>query len=110
MAVKVFIRRTVAEEKQAGLVELIQKLRSLAVTQPGYISGETLRSVSDPLAFMVISTWETVEDWEAWKSSRERSEVQGRIDEMLGQETVYDAYYYPRRSATLSGFKGWEGG
>ena len=110
MAFKVFIKRRVVEAKQGELIELIKKLRGLAVAQPGYISGETLRSVTDPEAFLVISTWETVEDWEAWKSGGERAEVQNRIDEMLGQETVYDAYYYPQRSATLSGFKGWEGG
>lgn len=110
MAVKVFIRRKVAEPQQEELLELIKKLRGLAVVQPGYISGETLRSVTDPDGYMVISTWETVEDWDAWKASKERNEVQGSIDALLGEETLYEAYYYPQRSATLSGFKGWEGG
>lgn len=96
MAVKVFIKRKVAQGKQEELLELIKRLRSLAVGQPGYISGETLWSASAPDISMVvvISTWASVEDWEAWKSSKDRRDLQARIDGLLGQETTYDTYHY----------------
>ena len=111
MAIRVLIRRRVPPDKEKKVLELIKGLRSLAVAQPGYISGETLRSVADPDAYLVISNWQTVEDWNAWESSRERLEIQGRIDALLGEETKYETYYHPQRiGARLSGFKGWEGG
>lgn len=96
MAVKVFIKRKVAQGKQEELLELIKRLRSQAVGQPGYISGETLWSASGPdtSTVVVISTWANVEDWEAWRSSKERRELQDRIDGILGQETTYDTYHY----------------
>ena len=51
----------------------------------------------DAFSIIVISTWESAEDWEAWKASRERRELQNRIDEILGQETTYDTYHYTGR-------------
>ena len=111
MAIRVFIRRRVAPDKELKLLELIKGLRSLAVAQPGYISGETLRSVANSDEYLVISNWQTVEDWNAWESSRQRREIQSQIDALLGEETRYEAYYHPQRiGARLSGFKGWEGG
>jgi heme-degrading monooxygenase HmoA len=111
MAIRIFIRRRVPADKEEKLLELIKGLRSLAVAQPGYISGETLRSVANPDEYLVISTWQSVEDWNTWESGRERREIQDRIDALLGEKTKYEAYYHPQRSgARLSGFKGWEGG
>lgn len=112
MAIKIFIRRRVPAKKEEKLLDLIKRLRSLAVVQTGYISGETLRGVANPDEYLVISSWQSVEDWNAWESSKERTEIQSQIDMLLGEKTRYEAYhYYPQRSgASLSGFKGWEGG
>ena len=54
---------------QQGLVELRQEASQI----PGYISGETLRDVADPLHFIVISTWANRHAWEAWLASEERA-------------------------------------
>ncbi len=43
MAIEVLIRRRFIKEKEAVLAPLIVRLRSLALAQPGYISGETLK-------------------------------------------------------------------
>jgi heme-degrading monooxygenase HmoA len=111
MAVKIFIKRQVPAGKEEQLMDLIRQIRSLAVVQPGYVSGETLRSVANPEDYLVISNWQAIEDWKAWEKSKQRKDIQDRIDELLGKETTYEAYYYPQRAgARLSGFKGWEGG
>lgn len=111
MAVKIFIKRKVPAGKEEQLLDLIKRLRSLAIVQPGYVSGETLRSVTRSDEYLVISTWQNMEDWQAWESNRERSDIQARIDALLGENTRYEAYYHPQRGgATLSSFKGWEGG
>jgi heme oxygenase (mycobilin-producing) len=94
MAVKIIINRRVAKDKESKLLPLLIQLRALATAQPGYISGETLRNLDDPEESLVISTWNSVEDWRVWLSSRERAEVQEKIDTLLGVVTEYRAYLY----------------
>lgn len=94
MAVKIIIRRKVAKDKEGNLMPLLIQLRALATAQPGYVSGETLRNVSNPEDFLVISTWQSVDNWNAWMSSKQRSEIQQKIDAILGEKTEYNVYFY----------------
>lgn len=94
MAVKVFIKRLVPQDKAKAIIPLFRQMRASATAQPGYISGETLRNLEKPDEFMVISTWQSSEDWKEWLQSRERNEVQSKIDDLLGGETQYDIYHY----------------
>jgi heme-degrading monooxygenase HmoA len=94
MAVKVIITRKVAGGREEDLLPLLWDLRSKAMEQKGYISGETLKGISDPDEFMVISTWRSLEDWNAWNGNPARREIQDRIDAILEQKTVAKAYYY----------------
>jgi antibiotic biosynthesis monooxygenase (ABM) superfamily enzyme len=94
MAVKIIIRRKVAKDKEGNLMPLLIQLRALATAQPGYVSGETLRNVSNPEDFLVISTWRSVDNWNVWMSSKQRSEIQQKIDAILGEKTEYNVYFY----------------
>lgn len=93
MPVKIIILRKVPHEKDIELKPLLNKLRSYAMAQPGYISGETLMNADDPEEYLVISTWKTIEDWNTWLSHEQRAEVQSEIDKLLGRETMYQVYY-----------------
>jgi len=92
--VKIIIKRRVAVGKEAELLPLLVKLRALATSQPGYISGETLRNIEDPEEYLVISTWQSIEHWKEWLASKERAEIQDQIDQILGDKTQYSAYLY----------------
>ena len=94
MAVKIIIKRKVSKGKEGQLLPLLLELRSKATTQPGYISGETLRNVNDPEDYVVISTWQSVDAWKAWEANKGRGEIQNRIDSLLGAKTSYGVYYY----------------
>ena len=94
MAVKIIIRRKVPKGKEAELLFLLLELRTRATTRPGYVSGETLRNVNDPEDYLVISTWQSMDGWQAWEESRTRKEIQDRIDALLGEKTVYGVYFY----------------
>jgi heme-degrading monooxygenase HmoA len=94
MAVKVFIRRSVPHDKAREMIPLFRQMRASAATQPGYITGETLRSMDNPEEFMVISTWQSSEEWRNWLKSEERNKVQSRIDDLLGGETQYEIFHY----------------
>ncbi len=92
MTIKIFIKRKVKEEGAAELVFLLKRLRALTLEQPGYISGETLNRLDKADESMVISTWNSVEDWNNWVNNPKRNEVQAQIDKLLGQETEYAMY------------------
>jgi len=94
MAIKVIITRKVTKGKQKDLLPLLVELRSKAMSQKGYISGETLKGISDSDEFMVISTWNSLEDWNAWDNNPAREEIQAKIDAILEEKTVAKAYLY----------------
>ena len=94
MAIKVIITRKVARGKEKDLVPLLMELRTKAMGQGGYISGETWKGVSDPDEFLVISTWNSLDDWRAWEANPERQEIQERIDALLRIPSAHHIYIY----------------
>jgi heme-degrading monooxygenase HmoA len=94
MAIKVIITRKVTRGRERDLLPLLMELRTKAMNQKGYISGETLKGISDPDEFLVISTWKSSEDWKAWEDNPERREIQSKIDAILEEKTVARAYLY----------------
>ncbi len=94
MAVKALIKRVVPENKAREMIPLFRQMRALAMNQDGYISGETLRNLNDSEAFLVISSWQSSEDWIKWLKSPERQQIQEKIDALLGGQTKYEIYHY----------------
>jgi heme-degrading monooxygenase HmoA len=92
MPVYIIIKRKLKIADPEKLMPLLNQLRGLAKEQPGYISGETLKSLSDPEEYMVISQWKTSADWEKWFGSKVRRDVQGQIDSLIGEKTFYDLF------------------
>jgi len=72
---------------------LLLKLRSLAMVQSGYISGETLMNADDPEDYLVISTWKTLDNWQEWVANSKRQALQDEVDQLLEQDTHYQVYY-----------------
>lgn len=83
MTVKVIMERVVEADKQDQLLELLRQLRTRALLQPGYVSGETLTSVDRPGMHLVISTWHSLHAWKAWENHPERLEVLAKIEHLL---------------------------
>jgi heme-degrading monooxygenase HmoA len=94
MAVKIIIKRKVGKDKEAELLPLLIQMRALATAQTGYISGETLRSVENSEEYLVISTWQSVDNWNVWLTNKQRADVQDKIDSLLGEKTEYSNYLY----------------
>ncbi len=92
MTVKIVIKRMVPKHTEKELLPLIKELRILTTRQEGYISGETLQRIDKPGETVVVSTWETVEDWDRWANSPDRASLQNKIDRLLGKETEYEIY------------------
>jgi heme-degrading monooxygenase HmoA len=92
--IKVHIKRKVPPEKMEALRALINELRSLTMGQPGYIAGETLKRVDRAGESLVVAKWQSTDYWHQWQQSKARSEIQDKIDQLLGEETVYEIYEY----------------
>jgi len=92
MAVKVLIKRKVGEKVVPELDTLLRKLRALTLSRKGYISGETFHRVDKEGVNLVISTWQSIDDWREWTLSKERIELQERIDQLLGLPTEYEVF------------------
>jgi heme-degrading monooxygenase HmoA len=94
MAVKVLIKRMVPRNKALDMIPLFSEMRTLAMNQEGYISGETLRNLDDPDEFLVISIWNSSNDWKNWLKKKERKEIQAKMDTLLGKETEYKVFHH----------------
>jgi len=92
MAVKILITRSIVQEVAPVVRPLIVELRAHAMRQQGYISGETLKCIDKPGEYLVISTWQSLDDWNSWLDSQERKMLEEKIDSITGRATEYAAY------------------
>jgi heme-degrading monooxygenase HmoA len=92
MAVKILIKRSITQEVAPVVRPLIIELRAHAMKQHGYISGETLKCIDRPGEYLVISTWNSLDDWNKWLNTQERKILEDKIDSITGRSTEYTTY------------------
>ena len=93
MAIGVLIRRVTKHGVDAKvLLPLIVELRSLAVRQPGYISGETFFNLDRPEECVVIGRWTSLEYWRQWERDKRRIELIENIEKLLEGQAEYNFY------------------
>jgi len=81
--VKVLIERHVQKGKEGYLMDLLNKLRTELIEQPGYVSGELLQSMEDKATFFALSTWFSTLDWKSWENDPRRRAIESRIEPLL---------------------------
>ncbi len=92
MTVHVVIKRKLIINDPEKLTPLMKELSGRAKLQEGYISTDTLQSVDNPGEYLVVSRWETEEDWMSWFQSKERRDIQGKVDSLIGERTFYEVF------------------
>ena len=92
MNAKILIKRKFKKGKQKEIIALLRELRSGALHQPGYISGETLTSNEDPQTMMVIGTWQNMESWNNWKRNSTRQTLEQMLETYQEASTEYEEY------------------
>ena len=80
MLVKIFIKRRFKKGKVKEINALLRDFRSGAMTQSGYVSGETLVSYDDSQNVLVIGTWQNMESWLAWKGNQRRKDFETMLE------------------------------
>ena len=105
MIVKVIIKRKVIKGKEKDFFPLLLKLRSEAMTQEGYIAGETLIDPEDPNKVVIISKWESLDDWNKWKANIGREKIDALLNELQEEQAEYEPYIFGKyRVAAVLGF------
>ncbi len=92
--IKVLMERSIKGKNVSEIVRLLRQLRVKAMLQAGYISGETLHAVDDPNHYLVISTWEKMENWVAWSTNPERQQMHAELEKLLETPTKVRVYTY----------------
>lgn len=92
MSVHVIIKRKFKMNQPGELLPLLSELSNFAKQQQGYISTVTLQSIEEPEDYLVISKWETEDDWKRWFQSPVRRELQGKVDSLIGERTFYEIF------------------
>jgi heme-degrading monooxygenase HmoA len=92
MAVKVFIKRYIKKGKTEDTLALLNEVRSQALKQSGYISGETLINHYDPSNITVVSTWQTIDDWIRWQESDERAVQEDLLESLQEGPANFEIY------------------
>jgi heme-degrading monooxygenase HmoA len=92
MLAKILIERHFSPGNEKEILSLLNKLRSLAMNQSGYISGLTMMVPDDPFNMMVISTWQDLDSWHAWQENIERKNLEAMLDIYQEKPTEYREY------------------
>ena len=87
--IKVIIERDCQPGKEKQVRDLLIELRTMAMQQPGYIAGETLRELINPSHFKVISTWSTLRAWKTWQGSQQRLSIEEKMEPITNNGKLY---------------------
>ena len=76
----------------ADIQPVLLKLRSHAMTYPGFVGAENLLSEQDFSIVASVSTWEGVENWRVWEDSKISQEVFREAGPLLVEEPKVTIY------------------
>jgi heme-degrading monooxygenase HmoA len=79
-------------KKREDIGRLLLELRMAAMPRKGYVSGETLVSTKSGSTILVISTWQSLEQWKAWETSEERAKINRKIEPLLSRKPAIKIY------------------
>ena len=100
--IKVVIERHCRPNMEAEMERLLIGIRTEAMQQRGYITGETLRSIDNPSLWLIISTWANIDMWKAWETSPERRQEIDKMKPLLAAPEKIAVYSFARRGITES--------
>ena len=92
MIVKVLIRRKFKKHRAKEVNALLNEFRAGAMNRKGYVSGHTLVAVDDPQTLLVISTWQSLEEWQDWKDSSARSTFEAMMEIHQEGPTIFEEF------------------
>ena len=74
------------------LEPILMKLRAHAMQYPGFLSAESLVSEVDFSVVVMMSTWETIENWRMWVKSKITQDLLQQAEAFLKEKPRITAY------------------
>jgi len=90
MSVKILIRRKFKIEALKNASAMLIKARTNAMGNQGYISTETLVNYDDPQSVLILSMWQSKDDWDRYRDSDTRKEHEDKYADMFEGSTEYE--------------------
>ncbi|MFC1830397.1 antibiotic biosynthesis monooxygenase family protein [Thermodesulfobacteriota bacterium] len=90
MSVKILIRRKFKKEALKNASTMLIKARTNAMGNQGYISTETLVNYDDPQSVIILSMWQSKDDWDRYRDSDTRKEHEDKYADMFEGSTEYE--------------------
>ena len=90
--IKVIIKRQFTDGNLREAAKMLIQARSNAMQEDGYISSETLSNCDNPNEIVVLSMWETRQDWWRYKDSSARQELENKFEEIIEGRTQTVSY------------------
>ncbi|UCD22348.1 MAG: antibiotic biosynthesis monooxygenase [Chloroflexota bacterium] len=60
---------------------IFKQLRSHAMEYAGFVSAENLVSEEDQSVIVMVTTWQTIENWRAWEESKKTKDLLRQLQE-----------------------------
>ena len=76
----------------ADVLPMLIKLRSHAMTYPGYVGAENLMNNHDVSIVAIITTWEDVEYFRDWENSSTRKSIMKEYRDSLAEDPKVTVY------------------
>ncbi len=92
MQARILIKRRFIQGNRNEIMTLLRQFRAAAMSQPGYISGETLSASEDPQTVLVIGTWEDLASWHRWKANNTRKTLEQMLEAYQEEPTIYQEF------------------
>jgi heme-degrading monooxygenase HmoA len=83
MAIKVQITRNFQPGTLDQASRILIRARYQAMSMPGYIASETWSDLHDPHKVVVVSMWQSLDDWNRWQDSPQRSEFVTELNKIM---------------------------
>lgn len=84
--IRVIIERSIAESLEANYEDTAKQTLQKAIRAPGFISGESLKDITNSRHRVILCNWRSTQDWQAWQLSHERKEMMDKLNLMLERE------------------------
>ncbi len=76
----------------ANIQPILLKLRSNAITYPGFMNAENLMSIQDNSIVFVLYTWNKIEDWQLWEVAHTRKIILKEAEQILYEQPRVNIY------------------
>ena len=73
-------------KRREDIEPILLKLRSHAMTYPGFVGAEILINEKNIYIVAVVSTWVKAEDWRIWEKSTIRQKLLRQAEALLADE------------------------